>query len=217
VVSRRVVILTALAAAACPVAGCGGSAPSRHRAGAEPAVAPAPSAPAAGHQVRVGDRAEGIAVDPDTGLVAVAVRAPSRIVLLSARSGRIIRRVPLTGPARHLQLAPRSRLLVPEAPVDRLLEPPLRRGDGRRRTIAVGSLPHDAAAADGRVFVADEFGRAVSVLAGGRQVRRIGGFIQPGGCAAHVRHAPRLRLVSRVAVAGTPYGVAIDPRATVCG
>lgn len=90
----------------------------------------------------------------------------------------------MAGPARHLALAGASTLLVPEAPIDRLLELPLTRRRAPRRAVPVGSLPHDAAGADGRVFVADEFGRAVSVIAHGREIRRIGGFTQPGGIAA---------------------------------
>ena len=252
------------------LAGCGGSgshAP-HHRAGAEPAVAPAPTAAPAGRVVAVGAQAEGIVADPRAGLVAVAVREPTRIALLSARTGRVLRHVAIAGPARHLQLDGSWTLLVPEAPIDRLLMLPLIQGAGPRRSIATGSLPHDAAAAAGRVFVADEFGHAVSVLFGGRQIREVGGFTQPGGVAAvgkdvalvdvgadvvtlidgrslrilgrvpvgsGISHdvagpggriyvadtrggalftlatRPRLRVLSRLAVPGTPYGIASDP------
>ncbi len=251
--------------------GCGGSGPHppRHRAGAEPAVAPAPARAPAGQVVRVGAQAEGIVADPRAGLVAVAVREPTRIALLSARTGRLLRHVSIAGPARHLQLDG-STLLVPEAPIGRVLELPLTKSHPARapRSIATGSLPHDAAALDGRVFVADEFGHAVSVLSGARQIREIRGFTQPGGLAAvgkdvalvdvgadvitlidgrslkilgrvpvgsGITHdvagsggriyvadtrggalftlatRPRLRVLSRLALPGRPYGIASDP------
>jgi len=254
-------------AVALATAGCGGAAAPHHRAGAEPAVSPAPAHTPVGRSVTVGALAEGIVADPAAKLVAVAVRRPNRIVLLDARSGAIRRRVPLAGPARHLGLDGAATLLVPEAPVDRLLALPLTGRHAGSRSVLVASLPHDAAAVDGRVFVADEFGRAVSVIAHGREIRRIGGFTQPGGIAvvgkdvavvdvgadvvtlidartlrvlgrapagtgiSHVvagragrfyvadtrggallsfTARPRLRLLSRVAVPGRPYGLAID-------
>lgn len=254
------------------LAGCGGGDSHRRRAGAEPAVAPAPATAPAGRTVRVGSATEGIVADAHSGMVAVAVRDPPRIIVLDARSGRVVRRVRIAGPARHLQLSTPgggpATVLVPEAPIDRLLELPLARGGAAPRSIAVGSLPHDATADDGRVFVADEFGRAVSVVAGAHVVGRIGGFVQPGGIAAagkdvavvdvgadmvtlidagtlrvvgrapagagptHVvagadgrlyvidtrgnallvyATRPRLSLVHRIGLPGTPYGVAIDP------
>jgi DNA-binding beta-propeller fold protein YncE len=200
-------LLVALLSAVCAVcAGCGGAthrrAPHAHPLdGAEPAVAPALTRAPAGRVIRVGAGAEGIIAVPAAGVVAVAVRDPDRIALLSIRSGAVVRHIPIAGPARHLALDGRRTLLVPEAPVDRLLELPLSdvvprhrattsvhdtttaAALHRGRSIATGSLPHDAAALDGRVFVADEFGHAISVIKGDRAVARIGGFVQPGGIA----------------------------------
>ncbi len=266
----RARLSTAIPALAALLLGCSGSQPARHRAGAEPAAAPAPAGTPIGHVVRVGAQAEGIVVDAPAGLVAVAVRMPTRIALLSAGGGRLLRHLRIAGPARHLQLDGASLLLVPEAPINRLLELPLSttRHPPPRRSIVTASLPHDAAAADGRVFVADEFGRAVSVLAGGREIRQITGFTQPGGMTpvgkdvalvdvgadvvtlidgrslrvlGHVATGsgishdvvgpagrlyvvdtrggalftlttrPRLHLLSRLALSGTPYGIASDP------
>lgn len=150
---------------------------------AEPAAAPGPARPPAGHSVAVGSLPEGIVADGRTGLVAVAVRGPAQIVLLSARSGRVVARVAIPGAPRHLQLAgPGGPLLVPEEPVDGLLE--LNLPDGHYRSIPVGAHPHDAAADHGRVFVGNEFSRSVWVLVGRRVVRQIVGFVQPGGLAA---------------------------------
>ena len=167
--------------AALAVSGCGGSHGVRHRAGAEPAVSPAPRPAPLGRAVTVGAGAEGIVADPARGLVAVAVRDPPRLALLNAHSGAVVRRVPIAGAARHLQLDGSGIVMVPEATRDRLLELPLSARAGPPRSIATGSLPHDAAAAGGRVFVTDEFGHAISVLAGDRAVGAIGGFVQPGG------------------------------------
>ncbi len=261
------VVLCAGAVSGCGAGGSHGSA-SHPRAGAEPAVAPPLTRAPAGRVVAVGAAAEGIVADPRAGLVAVAVRDPPRIAVLSARSGRVIRHIAIAGPARHLQLDGAATLLVPEAPINRLLELPLTGGGPPRRSIVTGSLPHDATASAGRVFVADEFGRAVSVIAGGRQVREIGGFTQPGGIAAVAGDVavvdvgadvvtlidarservlarapagagpthdaagpdgrlyvadtrgdalltfttrPTLRMIDRLPIPGTPYGIASDP------
>jgi DNA-binding beta-propeller fold protein YncE len=198
-------------------------------------------------------------------MVAVAIRDPARLVLIGAGSGRVLRRVRIAAPPRHLELAGDSGpVLVPVEPVDRLLEVSL--PSATVRSIAVGVHPHDAVAVAGRVFVGNEFGGSVSVVAGRRVVAQIAGFLQPGGLAAvggevavvdvradavtlvegrrlrvvgraaagegptHVVAAgrrlfvvdtrgnallgyatePKLHLVSRLALSGTPYGIAID-------
>ena len=50
-------------------------------------------------------------------------------------------------------------------------------------------MPHDATATDGRVYVADTCGSALFTLA----------------------TAPHLRVLSRLVLPGTPYGLASDP------
>lgn len=113
----------------------------------------------------------------------MATRRPNAIALLDARAGRVLERVLIPGHARHLALAgPGGPLLIPAETANRLLELGLR--SRRLIQVEVGRLPHDAAQADGRIFVTDEFGRSVSVVAHGRVVRSIGGFVQPGGIAA---------------------------------
>jgi DNA-binding beta-propeller fold protein YncE len=162
------------------LAGCGTA---RHLlAAAEPAHNPELSARPAGRSVLVGRDPQGIAVTASTAIVAVGVRNPSTIVLLSARSGRLLRRVAIAATPRHLALAaPDGPLLVPEESVNRLLE--LALPTGRARSYPVGSFPHAAAAVDGRVFVGDERGRSLSEILPGGRVRTIGGFQQPGGLA----------------------------------
>src|SRR5271170_5313646 len=87
-------------------------------AAAEPAAAPVARTPASARTVRVGDSPEGIVVDPRAGLAVVAVRNPARLVLLSARDGRVLRRIAIPGAPRHLQLARAGGpVLVPEEPV----------------------------------------------------------------------------------------------------
>ena len=114
-------------------------------------------------------------------MVAVAVRDPDRIALVALRSGDVRGHARIAGPARHLSLDGPRTLLVPEAPIDHLLK--LGLPHGRRRSIHTGSLPHDATAAGGKVFVADEFGNAITVIAPGRPPATIRGFVQPGGIA----------------------------------
>jgi DNA-binding beta-propeller fold protein YncE len=187
-------------------------------------------------------------------------------VLLDAHSGHATWRIPIPGHARHLALAgPGGPLLIPSETTHRLLELDLR---SRRLTkVIVGAHPHDVAQVTDRTFVTNEFGHSVSAIEQASIIRRIGGFVQPGGitavghdvavvdvganrltlidaytlqrvgtasAGAGPTHAvadpagyiyvadtrgnaievftshPRLRLRTRRALAGTPYGVAID-------
>lgn len=123
--------------------------------------------------------------DAVTHTVAVAVREPPRLVLLDGRSGGVRAEIPLPGPLRHLQLAaPGGPVLVPVEATDELLRVGL--PDGAVVAEAgTGRFPHDATAtANGLVFVADEHGGTVSVLADDRLVRRYEEPTQPGGVAA---------------------------------
>ena len=55
---------------------------------------------------------------------------------------------------------------------------------GAPRITKTGARPHDAsAAADGTIYVGDEFGSAVSVLRDGKLVDTVGVDVQPGGVA----------------------------------
>jgi DNA-binding beta-propeller fold protein YncE len=164
------------------LAGCGGSHPQKLLA-AEPAHDPTAAAHLAGHSVRVGADPQGIAVQASGGLVAVGVHSPTAsVVLLSAQSGRVLKRIPIAGAPRHLALAgPNGPLLVPEERDNRLLE--LQLPSGRAHSYPVGDFPHAAAAIDGRVFVGDERGGSLSEILADGKVRTIGGFQQPGGLA----------------------------------
>jgi sugar lactone lactonase YvrE len=131
----------------------------------------------------VGHRAEGVAADARTGLVAVGTTNPDRLALVDGRRGRVLRRVRLPESPRHLALAgPGGPVLVPAERRNLLVEVSLPRG--RLSSTRVGTFPHDAAFAEGRVWVADELGHTVSVVERGRLVRRLPAPLQPGGIAA---------------------------------
>jgi hypothetical protein len=151
---------------------------------AEPAPAPPTAAPA-GRVIDVGARPEGVIADTATGLVAVAVREPNALVLVDARTGAVNDRAELPGFLRHLQLAaPGGPVLVPVESADTLLAVELPPGDIASRT-PTGRGPHDAtAAANGTVFVTNEFGGSLSVVRDGAVIDTLTDQTQPGGLAA---------------------------------
>lgn len=265
-VSTGLLALTLLSLAAVLVA-CGGSGPGLTPA-AEPARSPKPERPPEGRVVEIGNRPEGLAFDPVTGLLAVGLGNPDELALVDGRTGRVVRRVALPESPRHLRLAADGGpVLVPAERADAVVEVPLPRG--RLRTTRVGDFPHDAARAAGRLFVGDELADTVTVVEDGKRVRVLDAPVQPGGVAAsadrsevgvvgvreralevydsrtlesegrvdvgigpthiagaggrffvvdtrgdallEVRTHP-LRVHRRTHVAGTPYGIALDPR-----
>lgn len=268
----------AVSGAAALLVGCGGGSTEQER--------PAPPAPAAqlpfppqageplagppvrgtprGRIVRVGGRPEGVAVLDGVAAVGVKGReGRDELVLLDVASGRVQRRVRISGAPRHVSTGG-GRFLVPaEATDDLVLVTP----DGDVETVRVGDNPHDATWAGGVAYTADEFGSTVTEVRGGRRGRTFPVDVQPGGVVAvgdqlaviSVRaytvelfdrrtlrgggsqnvgygpsHAvatrdgrlwvadtrggaisvfetrPRLRFVARVSVPGSPYGLALD-------
>lgn len=176
----------AIVMAALVMAGCAPPpAPPELPSAAEPAEAPPTSRPPAGRVVTVGPGAEGLVADAATHTVAVAVRNPARLVLLDGVAGAVRTEVPLPGVVRHLQLAAAGGpVLVPVEEADQLFRVALP-GGGVPSRVGTGDGPHDAtAAANGLVFVADEFGGTVSVLDGDRVVQVFDEPSQPGGLAA---------------------------------
>lgn len=160
------------------LAGC--STGSHSPGAAEPATAPTILGPAAGRSVQLGDGPEGIVYDPASRTVAVAVRNPDRLLLVSPDTLVVRRTVLLPGSVRHLQLARAGGpVLVPVESANEVLEVSL--PDGRVRTTRVGKQPHDASAAGADVVVGDEFGKSLSVVRDGRVRARIAGLTQPGG------------------------------------
>jgi DNA-binding beta-propeller fold protein YncE len=247
-------------ACAALAAGCGSEPPSALPPAAEPASSPPAAQPPAGRIVPVGNRPEGIAADPVTGRFAVGLREPAVLALVDGATGAVERRVPLPAAPRHLQ-RDGDRVLVPAEDADALIR--VRFADGAAERAPTGREPHDAAAAAGRVFVADEFangerparpiptalqpGGITPVLGGGVAVvavrervvelfdaatgKRVGEapagvgpthavadvnrlFVADtaGGAILVYRIRPTLELTRRVAMPGSPYGLAIDHR-----
>jgi DNA-binding beta-propeller fold protein YncE len=204
---------------------CSGRGAAPANPAAEPAGAPTMQVAPVGRLVALGGGGpEGLVADPQTGLVAVALRAPGRLVLVDGRSGRVTRAVTLQGSARHVALAAAGGpALVPVEDRGMLVQVGLPAGKVLTRTI-VGRGAHDAAAWAGRVFVSDEGAAAVSVVQDGRVVATLTGPRQPGGVAAsdgrvgvvdvragqlYVYDAATLRPVDRVpAGAGPTHAVA---------
>jgi DNA-binding beta-propeller fold protein YncE len=178
--THRTLGIAALAAVAV-VTGCGGSS-DRLPPAAEPARSPPLDREPVGSVVSVGNKPEGLAYDPVTGLLAVGLTDPDVLALVEGDSGRTVRRIPLPESPRHLTLAaPGGPVLVPAERADAVVEVFL--PGGRLRTTQVGRFPHDAARARRRLFVGDEFGHTLSVVENGRRVKELPAPRQPGGLA----------------------------------
>ena len=174
-------VLTALA-------GCGSSGPARPvvlNAAPEPARALAPTTAPDGQVIELGGgRPEGIIADPVSGLVVVAIRGPNRLLLVDPALGRVVRTVIVPGSARHLELAPGGgAVYVPGEDTDVLSRVELPSGRVVEQ-VKVLRQPHDlAVTTNGTLYVADEFGKAVSVVRAGKVVATLTGLVQPGGAA----------------------------------
>ncbi len=213
------------------LAGCSSSVedrPAQLPPPAKPAVAPAVTRPPAGRVVQVGAAPEGVVADGVTNLVAVGVRKPNALALVDTATGRVVRRVPLPGWLRHLQLAaPGGPVLVPDETSNSLLTIALPGGEVTS-TVLTGIVPHDAArAANGSIFVANELGRSVVVVRDGRVVHTFPDVTQPAGLAAvqnlvglvdvrqndlTVYDAATLRQTGRVPAGAGPTHVLADKR-----
>ncbi|MBJ7341731.1 YncE family protein [Mycolicibacterium sp.] len=151
---------------------------------AEPGQAPAPTGAPLGRVIPVGDAPEGVVVDAVTRTVAVAKRNPNELVLLNADTGDVVKRVPLPGFVRHLQLAkPGGPVLVPVESADALVRVDLPSGSAEPQIIT-GTVPHDASEApNGTVFVANEHGGTVTAIRGDDIVKVFTDSVQPAGLA----------------------------------
>ncbi|RBY97503.1 YncE family protein [Blastococcus sp. TF02-8] len=169
------------------VAGCSaGTSPEEgaRPGAAEPGDSPVPDRSPAGTVSELAPGPEGMVLDAATGLLAVAVREPNRLLLVDAATQAVVREVPLPGHARHLQLAaPGGPVLVPAEDSDSYLEVAL--PGGEVRCTQVGEYPHDAArVASGETLVADELGGTLSVVRDGEVLATLTDQTQPGGIAA---------------------------------
>ncbi len=179
----RLIALAAVAVLSCAACGSSHHGPAPLGA-AEPAVAPTGGPAPAGVVRAVGAAPEGIVYDARTGLIAVAVRAPDRLVLLNGATLAVVRTVALPGHARHLQLARAGGpVLVPDESSNSLIQVALPGGATTR--IPVGASPHDAAeTTDGYIVVGNEFGKSISIIRQGAVQRTVADLTQPGGVVA---------------------------------
>jgi len=151
---------------------------------AEPASSPPLEQKPAGRVVRIGGPAEGIAADPETGLIAMTRKDQPLLTLVDAGSGEVRERVRLPASARHLEVAqPGGPVLVPAEDADALVQVSLPEGEIEERT-GVGDFPHDATFLDGRVYTADEFSSTVTAIEDGRRVAQAPVDAQPGNIVA---------------------------------
>lgn len=233
-VGRRLVLGAGVVGAVSAIVACSGDEPpdpADHHAGggpgAEPAVAPTPSVEPAGRVVPVGYSPEGIVLDPASGLLAVGVRRPDRLVLLDPTTLAVRRTVDVPGTVRHLGLtAGGGTVLVANEAADELVE--VDTATGLTRTTPVGHVPHDATGAEGGdILVGDEFSGSMSVVRDGRVVHTFDDLRQPGGVVADGRTAlavdvadwsltsydlDRMTRVARVpAGAGPTHGILARP------
>lgn len=182
-VARRValVVLCALAV------GCGDSGAGSSGGGEEaelgppePAESPELSAEPAGATAEIGNGAEGIVVDPTTGLAVVGIEFPPSLALVDARTLEVERTLPLSAHPRHLELVePGGPVLVPAEDSDELGVVQLPQGESR--AYPVGDFPHDATKLGDRYYVGDEFSDTLTALdAEGKTVDTLPTPVQPG-------------------------------------
>lgn len=186
-----------LGVAALGATGCGSRAPEELPAAAGVPVSPALTAEPEGRVSPVGAEPEGIVADPGSGLAAVSLGARRELALVRISTGDVVRRVRLAGAARHLQLAdadgPGTRVLVPDDAAGSLVEvalggradlPDAPVGDVLSRT-RVGPQPEDAVqlGVSPEVAVVSRGDSTLSIVDGGRVVRRTTTGLQPGGVA----------------------------------
>lgn len=177
---ERAVLVFAAAGLCASLAGCGSSP-------AEPAAEPADSPPTrvrpAGTVATIGIDPEGMIYDRRSKSLAVGLRQPYRLTFVDPGKLFIKRQVPLPAPARHLAISPDGkRVVVPAESADVVLQIPP--GSAPELETRTGEHPHDATSAQGKIFVADEFGDTVSVIRGDRVTATLGAPEQPGGIAA---------------------------------
>lgn len=190
---RLAALLLATSALLLPavLAGCGddssdsgGDTTTEGPGAAEPGGSPEATAAPAGTVTDLAPDPEGMVYDPETDILAVAVRNATELALIQGSTGEELRRIPLPGHARHLQLAgPGGPVLVPAEDSNTFVSVSLPDGDATQTE--VGEYPHDAAQArSGRVLVADERGGTLSVIEDGDVVHTFDDRQQPGGLAA---------------------------------
>ncbi|MGH3579272.1 MAG: YncE family protein, partial [Mycobacterium sp.] len=135
----------------------------------------------AGMVVPVGPGAEGVAVDPTTGVVAVGRTGGA---VLFDETGRSLASVSLDSGPRHVALvAPGGPFIVPEEGSRRiaLVDEP---SGTVSALIPTGRNPHDVAVVGDRIFIGNEGSNTVTVVHQGTVIATLPAVTQPGGLAA---------------------------------
>jgi sugar lactone lactonase YvrE len=224
--AAAVVMPVTIALSGCGASGAAGSAGAASRTAAaarpgpaavrtdvpEPARAPALTQRPAGTLVPLPGAPEGLAMDASGRILAVGLRSPDGVALVSTATGRVRTLVRLPGAPRHLQLAgPAGPILVPAEQVDQLFQVALPSG-AVIADIRVGRQPHDAAAIGQTIFVGNEYSNTVSLIRDGKQVGVEPAPLQPGGVASNgkvvVVVGVRGRRIEAYAPDGRPLGTA---------
>ena len=177
--------------------------PEKMRPPPEPADSPPLGEKPAGKVVDVGNLPEGVVADPKTGLVAVGLRNPDKLALVSGKTGKVVRKVDLSGSARHLGLlASGGPVLVPAETTNSLVQVSLPGGKVLSET-PVDNYPHNVASApDGRIFVISEARSTATAVENGKVVDKIKTPANPGGGAV-----TKSGLLGVVGVRGLSLGV----------
>ncbi len=220
--SLGLVLILTVGAAACgggPATGTGPPA-GRLPPAAEPAISPALTSRPAGTVVAAGPAAEGVAVDPTTGIIAVGQVGGAD---LYDESGRHLVAVRLPSAPRHIALAaPGGPFLIPaEASSEvALVDEP---SGSLAALVPTGRMPHDVIDRDGSIFVGNEHDSTMTVIRQQKVIATIPVAEQPGGLVAtgadvavvsvrarrlQLFDATSLHLVASISIQGGPSHVA---------
>ena len=221
-IAVTLVVGLAMATAACGSGAGSGAAPAATQPppAAEPADSPVPSAPPVGTVVSAGPAAQGVAVDPSTGIIAVGQVGGAD---LYDEAGHHLATVDLPSAPRHIALAaPGGPFLVPaeaSSEVGFVDEP----SGAVAALVPTGRMPHDLTDVGGTVFVGNEHDSTMTVIRQGRPIATVEVAKQPGGLVAvgadvavvsvrarrlQLFNATSLHLVASVPIRGGPSHVA---------
>jgi len=181
--ARRMSVLSIASSCLISLAACSSDPEPDPSGAAEPGDSPPLRVDPAGLVIELASNPEGMVFDPVSGLLAVAVREPNRLLLIDGATGQLRTEVPLPGHARHLQLAaPGGPVLVPGEDSNTLIQVALPTGE--MTSTEVGEYPHDACqVASGRIVVGDEKGGTLSVVENAEVTQTFDDLTQPGGLA----------------------------------
>lgn len=203
--ARRVGVACIALTLGTAVAGCGSATIGDLPPAAEPARAPEPTRAPAGEVRRIGGQPEGVIVDPQSHVAAVALRDPDRLRLIPLTRDAVgsvgaMRDVALPGAPRHLSIRSTeatTQALVPAETGRRAVVVDLPSGDVRA-TIPTGDHPHDLAPiTGGRLAIGDERANTMTIADAttGAVERTVPVATQPGGLAS-LRDGTLLLVVS---------------------